>query len=115
MTNKVSKYIEGVGWRYETEHSMTRRMEEHDYRSRCIYMLTLTLADRTTERLGRLSWLTAEHTAENAFFMPSPLGCEVENEWHLLEEEHPELQIIKLQLMPEHLHVVIFVRENLEQ
>ena len=55
MTNKVSKYIEGVGWRYETEHSMTRRMEEHDYRSRCIYMLTLTLADRTTERLGRLS------------------------------------------------------------
>ena len=55
MTNKVSKYIEGVGWRYETEHSMTRRMGEHDYRSRCIYMLTLTLADRTTERLGRLS------------------------------------------------------------
>ena len=84
MTNKVSKYIEGVGWRYETEHSMTRRMEEHDYRSRCIYMLTLTLADRTTERLGRLFWLTAEHTAENAFFMPSPLGWEVENEWHLL-------------------------------
>ena len=115
MTNKVSKYIEGVGWRYETEHSMTRRMGEHDYRSRCIYMLTLTLADRTTERLGRLSWLTAEHTAENAFFMPSPLGCEVENEWHLLEEEHPKFQIIKLQLMPEHLHVVIFVRENLEK
>ena len=55
MTNKVSKYIEGVGWRYDTEHSMTRRMGEHDYRSRCIYMLTLTLADRTTERLGRLS------------------------------------------------------------
>ncbi len=31
MSKKKPKYIEGTGWRYETEHSMTRRMQDHDY------------------------------------------------------------------------------------
>ena len=78
-------------------------------------MLTLTLADRTQERLGRLSWLAAEQRVENACFMPTPLGREVENEWYRLEREHPRLQVMKLQLMPEHLHVVIFVTDRIEK
>ena len=46
MSDKKPKYIEGVGWRYETEHNMTRRMQDHDYQSRCIYMITIATEGR---------------------------------------------------------------------
>lgn len=163
MTDKKAKYIENVGWRYETEHSMTRRMVAHDYQKRCIYMLTLTLADRRHPLLGQLRWASYAPGVSNigsmpgdiaqgimpigmaqgsmpsdmaqgsvpggmaqgsvpgglvrccsaASFTPSPLGAKVMEEWRRLCRDYPQLQIIRLQLMPEHLHVVVFVRERL--
>ncbi len=109
MTEKKPKYIEGTGWRYETEHSMTRRMQDHDYQSRCIYMLTLALADRTRPLLGRLG--TDAHG--QPVLLPSPLGEAVVSEWYALETEYPQLSIMRIQLMEEHLHVVVFVRQRL--
>ena len=47
MTDKQLHYIEGVGWRYDCDHSMTHRMRCYDYKARSIYMLTITLADRS--------------------------------------------------------------------
>ena len=108
MTEKELKYIEGIGWRYDTEHSMLRRRIGHDYTSRCIYMLTLTLEDRTQPLLGTLG---TEDDEAKCF--PTTLGQEVEREWHQLTREYPQLMIIKIQLMPDHLHVVLFVREPL--
>lgn len=115
MQDKKPIYISGVGWRYETEHSMHRRMADHDYQSRCIYMLTLTLKDRSVERLGRLVWTGNGRTVEDAVFLPSALGEAVMGEWKQLECEHPQIRVIRLQLMPEHLHVVLFVRERIEK
>lgn len=149
MKEKTIQYIEGIGWRYETEHSMTRRMVAHDYHSRCIYMLTLTLQDRHTPLLGSLEWAPSVPSlpafpsslpgacpaptlgspsaapgspsaapgsvrcSSAAAFRPSPLGEQVANEWHNLSQAYPQLQILRLQLMPDHLHVVLFVRERL--
>lgn len=104
-----STYIEGIGWRYETEHNMTRRMQDHDYQSRCIYMLTLALADRSQPLLGRLE-LDAQG---DAMLTPSGLGEAVKREWYALEKEYPQLWIMRVQLMEEHLHVVVFVKEKL--
>lgn len=109
MSDKKPKYIEGVGWRYETEHNMTRRMQDHDYQSRCIYMLTLALADRSQPLLGRLE-LDAQG---EAMLTPSALGEAVVKEWYALEKEYPQLWIMRVQLMEEHLHVVVFVKEKL--
>ena len=109
MTDKKPTYIEGIGWRYETEHSMTRRMQDHDYQSRCIYMLTLTLADRSQPLLGRLG-LNAKG---EAMLTPSALGEAVKREWYALHKEYPQLWIMRVQLMEEHLHVVVFVKEKL--
>lgn len=109
MTEKKPKYIEGTGWRYETEHSMTRRMQDHDYQSRCIYMLTLALADRTRPLLGRLG----TDAQGQPVLIPSALGEAVVSEWYALETEYPQLSIMRIQLMEEHLHVVVFVRERL--
>lgn len=109
MTEKEPKYIQGIGWRYATEHSMTRRMQDHDYQSRCIYMLTLTLADRSQPMLGRLT-LDAQG---NATLTPSELGKAVKAEWEVLAREYHQMHILRLQLMEEHLHVVIFVKERI--
>ena len=38
MAEKKPTYTEGIGWRYETEHSMTRRMQDHDYQSRPLHL-----------------------------------------------------------------------------
>lgn len=109
MSEKKPKYIEGIGWRYEMEHSMTRRMQDHDYQSRCIYMLTLALADRSQPLLGRLA-LDAQG---EAILTPSALGEAVVREWYALQQEYPQLWIMRVQLMEEHLHVVVFVKERL--
>lgn len=109
MSEKRPRYIEGIGWRYETEHSMTRRMQDHDYQSRCIYMLTLALADRSQPLLGHLG-LDAQG---KAMLTPSALGYAVAREWYALEKDYPQLWIMRVQLMEEHLHVVLFVKEKL--
>lgn len=109
MSEKKPKYIEGIGWRYETEHNMTRRMRDHDYQSRCIYMLTLALADRSQPLLGHLC-LDAQG---EAMLTPAALGEAVVREWHALEKEYPQLWVMRVQLMEEHLHVVVFVKERL--
>ena len=109
MAEKKPTYTEGIGWRYETEHSMTRRMQDHDYQSRCIYMLTLALADRSQPLLGHLT-LDAQGEAT---LKPSALGEAVVREWYALEREYPQLSILRVQLMEEHLHVVVFVKERL--
>lgn len=113
MAEKVAKYIEGVGWRYELENSMSRRMKNHDYQSRCIYMLTLTLANRKNPLLGRLEWKGLVRCSSAASLSPTPLGENVANEWHNLCLSYPQLSIIRLQIMPDHLHVVLFVRERI--
>ncbi|MBQ3746833.1 MAG: hypothetical protein II863_05435, partial [Kiritimatiellae bacterium] len=40
--------------RLETRPSMLRRCRGWDYRQPCIYMITLVLADRRSQALGRL-------------------------------------------------------------
>lgn len=78
-------------------------------------MLTLALKDRSADRLGRLAWLGNDRTKDNAAFFPSALGEAVTGEWLQLEAEFPQIKVIRLQLMPEHLHVVLFVRERIEK
>lgn len=122
MEEKHLKHIDGVGWRYDTEHSMLRRMVDHDYQSRCIYMLTLTLANRQQPLLGRLQWKSEDargcveskvRGSLTAALIPSPLGEKVASEWFSLCHDNPQLDLIRLQLMPDHLHVVLFVKDRI--
>lgn len=109
MNDDGPKYYPGIGWRNDTEHSMLRRMHEHDYQSRCIYMLTITLADRSHPILGTLTKDSNGDATVNA----TDLGKHVIQEWHNLSHDYPQVEIIRLQVMPEHLHVVLFVKDTL--
>lgn len=81
MQDKKPTYIEGVGWRYETDHIMTRRMEEHDYQSRCIYMITITTEGRSTI-LGTLQWTHGD--PKRAHVERTPIGDEVAKCWDII-------------------------------
>ena len=49
----------------EIKHRMTRRLDGWDYCQRAIYMITITLADRTQEWLGRLVNRAKNGAAQN--------------------------------------------------
>lgn len=105
MNEKELHFIPGTGWRYDTEHSMLRRLDGHDYKGRCIYMLTITLADRRKPLLGTLRW---DGNGEAAVDL-SPLGERVKDCWDQIPQHYPGVSLIALQIMPEHLHGVLFV------
>ena len=45
----------------------------------------------------------------------SPLGQRVSDEWWAASQHHPEVRILALQMMPDHLHGILFVREQMEK
>lgn len=108
---KKAVYIEGEGWRHDTEHSMKRRMEVHDYQSRSIYMITMCVTDRQP-CLGRLTWSAPD--GSDAAIVPSLLGREVERCWYAIPQFYPEIRVLGLQLMPDHIHGVLFVTNEMK-
>lgn len=43
----------------------------------------------------------------------SELGRQVSDEWWGIPRYYPEIEIIALQMMPDHLHGILFVREQM--
>ena len=88
----------------ETKHRMTRRLAGWDYRQRAIYMITVTLEDRRGEPLGKL--------AENGegYIAPTPYGEAVLEALAEMPRIAPQVEIIAVQLMPDHIHFIVFVK-----
>ena len=113
------------GVRRDVIHSMLRRLNGWDYRQRAIYQITLTLADRTVQALGRLEvkgpggdWLPIAAArglgftpeAVEARVVPSELGEAALLALAEMPRLFPEVVILRCQLMPDHLHFIIFVQ-----
>lgn len=111
MQDKKPTYIEGVGWRYETDHTMTRRMEEHDYQSRCIYMITITTEGRSTI-LGTLQWTHGD--PKSAHVERTPIGDEVAKCWDMIPSFYEGVKVFPLMVMPDHVHGILFVTKAME-
>ena len=94
------------GVRQPVKHHMGRRCFNWDYTSRCIYMITITLADRSRPILGRLVGEGEEWRVE-----PSEIGRIVEECWREIPAQWPGVEVIESQLMPDHFHGIIFVKE----
>ena len=94
--------------------SMKRRAETHDYTARRIYMITMEVIDRQP-LLGRLEGnpFAADEAPDAPRLIPSPLGLAVQREWQGIPRYYPQIEILALQLMPDHLHGILFVREPL--
>ena len=107
--------------RAETRHRMTRRLAGWDYSQRAIYMITVTLADRSREWLGTLAKKgeaqnspVPGHSCHGLWrIAPTPYGEAVLEALAEMPRLYPQVQIIERQLMPEHFHFVVFVCEQL--
>lgn len=88
---------------------MKRRRVGHDYQGRCIYMITLVVK----ERRPLLGTLMGNGETEPAIVEPSPLGRAVMQSLVNIPQYYPEIAIWTFQLMPDHLHFIVFVKERI--
>lgn len=102
-----------------------RRSLYHDYRERGIYLITLNTENRQP-LLGNL----CGDCAENAYIHPTALGEEVLRCWQAIpsiqrhlaakKSKHQgithrrEIQLLAYQLMPDHFHGIIFIKEDMD-
>lgn len=130
-------------WRSEIKHRKTRRLRDWDYCQRAIYEIIVVLADRSRPWLGELKKLPEngqpqdqpengqpqdrdengqrERLGANSGrgenygwgVEPTADGLAVVEALLEMPRHYPQVSIIEWQLMPEHFHFVVFVREQL--
>lgn len=120
----------------DTVHSMMRRRNGWNYKGLGLYMVTLTLADRSRGWLGELvveappsklggTGLSARELAPECLLargclqdLPAPSDCRiamtplgeaVAEAWREISANWPGVEALDLQIMPEHLHGIIRV------
>ena len=100
----------------ELKPSMKRRAEDNDYHGRQIYLITIAVEGRRA-LLGRLVGDVGAKrgTQDYPHVVCTPLGEAVAEAWYAIPRYHPEIEIIALQVMPDHIHGILFVREFLEE
>lgn len=99
----------------ERQPSMKRRCLDHDYSQRGMYMVSLVTEGRQKLFGDVAGQSEAEPGSTNAPHMVlSELGEAVVKCWQTIPEYYPEVKLIKLQMMPDHLHGIIFVQRKMD-
>ena len=102
-------------WAGEKKPSMKRRSEEKDYLDRGIYLITIA----TEGRLPLLGTLAGNADVKDGPDKPhvilSPLGEKVKAEWFGIARYYPQIEVIRLCVMPDHIHGILFVHERIER
>lgn len=100
----------------EAKPSMTRRRDGHDYQQWQMYLVTITVEGRRP-LLGRL--VGNPEAEDNALDAPrielSPIGKAMEQQSLAITHYHPEVRVVALQMMPDHLHSILFVEREIPQ
>lgn len=114
MTEKRKKDIEEYAG--EKQPSMKRRSDINDYHGRHIYLVTLAVEGRRP-LLGQVvgNPLAAEGSADAPRIELSVLGGAVFDCWQQIPERYPEVEILALQIMPDHLHGILWIKEEMQQ
>jgi len=96
--------------------SMNRRCVGHDYQGRQIYMITMVTEGRRP-LFGRVAGRSDGEagTSDAPRIELSELGRAVAERWWATHELYPEIEVLALQMMPDHLHGILFVKERMDQ
>lgn len=115
MGDKKKNYIEGIGWRYDTEHSQKRRHHSHRYSDVGTYLVTLVVKDRVPV-FGVVNGdiKAAATDKEYPATTLSALGGKLlHEELPKIQAIYPMVQIWNACIMPDHLHLLIRVSSPL--
>ena len=93
---------------------MKRRDDHHDYTERRMYMITLEVEGRRPV-FGRLvgNPFAERGSHDEARIELSALGKAVKSEWLGIHGYFPQIEVRAVQMMPDHMHGILFVREPL--
>lgn len=83
------------------------RDPKHDYKSRCIYHITIGKA------AGCPDFSIISGNALRPLVTRSPIGEIIESQILNLPNLFPDLQILQYVIMPDHIHIAIFARKYL--
>ncbi len=100
----------------EKKPSMLRRCVGHDYTGRQIYMITMVTEGRRPlfgQVVGRSDAPAGSDDAPRIEL--STLGQRVCDEWWATSQHHPEVKVLALQMMPDHLHGILFVTKPMDK
>jgi len=89
--------------------SMKRRRNNHNYRSRCIYMITI-VAENRRPLLGSLKGEDASH--HEPWIMNTTLGDKITTCWAAISSKYPEIKSLAFQVMPDHIHGILFFTQE---
>lgn len=95
------------------KHNTQRRKKDHDYTSVSLYLITVTTVDRQ-KILGNM----VGNSAEEAHIEPTDLGRMVIAFFKqipeiTLEKTGCHVQVVQYQLMPDHFHGILYVKDKL--
>lgn len=98
----------------EKKASMKRRDDHHDYSGRRMYMITLETEGRQP-LFGRLvgDAFAPAGSDDAPRIELTPLGKAVESAWRDIHGYYPQIEVMAVQMMPDHLHGILFVRAPL--
>lgn len=95
------------------QHKNTRRDRNHDYHSRCFYMITLSKAP------GILNFSSLRGSLDNPEFPPQvsflPVGRAIKYEIKRIQEIYPKIFIPNYVIKPDHIHFLVYVKARIEQ
>ena len=94
--------------------SMKRRDDHHDYNGRRIYMITLETAGRQ-QLFGEVTGdvLASAESADAPHIILSELGQAIQDEWNGIHNYYPQIDVMAVQMMPDHMHGILFVKAPL--
>ncbi len=98
----------------EKKESMKRRDDHNDYHGRRMYMITMEVEGRHP-LFGRVTGnpFAPAGSTERPHMELSPLGAAVQAEWQGIPRYYPQIEIMAIQMMPDHLHGILFVHDTL--
>jgi REP element-mobilizing transposase RayT len=100
----------------EKKPSMQRRCVDNDYTARRMYMVTMVTEGRKPlfgQVVGKSE--AVEPSPEAPHIQLAPLGEAVAKIWQTIGSHHREMKVVALQMMPDHLHAILFVKERMEK
>ncbi len=91
--------------------NFNRRCRNHDYRSRCIYMITMLKA----ANVPRFCTITRDERCKkiSPIVHLSDIGEIIQTNLAELVSDYPELQVLARIIMPDHIHFELFVQRQL--
>jgi hypothetical protein len=98
----------------EKKPSMKRRDDHHDYTERRMYLITLEVEGRRP-LFGQIvgDCFAPKGSKDEPRIELTKLGKAVQREWLGIHGYYPQIEVMAVQMMPDHMHGILFVTEQL--